>query len=117
MVLEGFYHCLTSPFFFLRCPSVILNFLQDFLKLALLPLSFCMSSRYICFLQSFLFFSNQHIYLPAFQNLSSVRKKTVVLFCPKLSIFVSKIFEFLNRLATVDCSNGNIQNIRNIQKF
>ena len=53
----------------------------------------------IYFQQSCLFFSSQYVCcLPSFKNLSSIRKKTVILFGPKYSIFYfNKIRFFIQK--------------------
>ena len=76
------------------CPSTTLTFLQSFLKLAFLYLSLYLQRT---FTLSFLFFFKPtcfqvNIACHFSKKLSSIRKETVVLLGPKLSIFLFQTY-------------------------
>ena len=88
VLLKGVF--LENPAYARRCPSTILTFLQNFLKLAFLYLSLYHERRFTS--KKFFFFFQVIIACHLSKELSSIRKESVVLFGPKLSIFLFQTY-------------------------
>ena len=108
MALQVFYHCQNHLLFplYVRCPSAILIFLQDFLRLAFLPFILRYILR-ITFTSNKVFYFSQvsviACHLPKIQL--KLERKAWFYLAQNFRFFISKTFDILFRKKDVSWNN------------
>ena len=96
MALKVFHQCQISPFFtlYIRYPSAVLKFLEDFLKLAFFLLSF--DIFYLSY--KVFYFSSVNVFIPSLSKIYFQSERKVWFYLGQnFLFFISKTFEFLFR--------------------